>query len=475
MKNLPDIKVNSGKLSLVFFYFICATIGFIYFFYYSPNHVGDFKIIFYFFIFVGFFTIFINLRRSSTILNAVNFIVVIYLFCFCFRTIFLFMTDQSHLFHRLNIQIYDSYTLIYKGVVLALISMTFILIGYTIFIKDRRINLTEFHHLRIYMGFSYVFIGAGVLLWLLWVFLNGGHEFLLATLKNPYAMRTGGYVPRFGLLRWGVYIGSVFVYANVILEKKLQVFDILLFLFYGLIIYSLKCSVSETVLYFLGAVIVYDIAVKRLRPVRTVFILFLLFSIVVFLKIRLNLSYNEAAGIEASDSFKSISHSLVGGSKFAGIDVFTMIVSQFPDRLDYIYGRSLIDGIIKVMPSINKITTGTWLNRIILDTEKRGNNPTLPGIFYLNFGVPGIVFFSFLFGWFCAVVENYVMKRPSLTNILFYTVTLVFFIIFMSRTGAVTVALKKYVYMLGGLFLYHVIPEAGIKISQIHFNRETYK
>lgn len=402
-------------------------------------------------------------RQKLSFLNAINFILLIYFLNFLFKTLIMLSSKHSILFDRLGMSVEDAYPFISRAMILSLLSLTLIAAGYFVFLKKRDIEPGEWEFAGSNVRINYMILGAGIVTWLLFISLNGGLDFLITVIRFPYRFRNGQIVPAAGFLRWGVIVASLFIYANLAQVKKLRLVDLLLIFAYGFVLYSFGCSVNAPLLFFLGVLIVYDLAVKRVKPLAIVGMGILLFLLIAFLKLGLSQSRphkNADGSIETPDlslskTLLAIPEYAVGGTNFAGIDVLSMIVKYFPGKLNYYYGASLVDTVVKIIPFVPQTTVGTRLNQVILNTENRGNNPTLPGIFYLNFGIPAVIFFSFLFGWFCAAIQNRLTGQPSILNILIYTITLVFFVIFMTRTGALTVAAKRYVYMLCGLFVYH--------------------
>lgn len=475
------------KTMLVFFLFFFASVQLIFFYFYRPSFSGDMSLIYGVFLATCTGVFLMNLVRNDLkILNALNLIVVIYLLNFCFRAMYIVKMNYSYLFKRLGMRPNHFYGYIYKGIIVALISLTFIIIGYVIFKKNNRITIPQFKNKDFYVKLNYFLIFTGIFIWILFLVLSGGFDFLFNILKNPYEVRSGAIVLRFGFLRWGNLICAVFVFANIAIKKKITKPDMLIILFYGFMMYTFGLSVSAPLLFFLGVLIVYDIAVKRIKLWKIIGVGLLLFLMIAVLKMRLNYSYRELNRPDLppltlssiTDAMERIPLRALGSSNFAGMDVLSMLLRYFPAKLDFIQGRSLVDAIVKVIPFVGRRTVGSWLNKVLFDTRNKGNNPTLPGIFYINFGIPGVVLFSFLFGWFCAGIENRLSRQPSLINILLYVVTLVFFVLFITRTGAFAYTLKRYVYLLGGLLFYYVSTSLIIRKTNaipIQKTPDTYK
>jgi hypothetical protein len=149
---------------------------------------------------------------------------------------------------------------------------------------------------------------------------------------------------------------------------------------------------------------------------------------------------------------------------FAGLELLMVIISEVPRNIPYYHGELIVDSIfLPFLPRLifpwKKAVYGYdlfWEHFInLISTGQTQQGVSLPGQFYLDFGVPGIVVGSFIVGMFFKVVYRWFKNGANHRAYVFFYVL---FLVIIAQSAY----LGSFPFIMQGI-IYFFIPFIAIK------------
>ena len=293
---------------------------------------------------------------------------------------------------------------------------------------------------------------------------------------------TVGVAPRgaaLGYLRMGAQtlpqIALILHAANFMVRKKFPNWPDLLLMIalcaLSLLLPFLTSSRLEMFYLFIILLIIFHYCVKQvsiLHCAGIAIVFLILLSVLGQIRVYSNPNYkgDETIRFGIEKALKST----IGRGYFMGIDKTSVIVDAVPDRVDYLYGRSLYLFIYGPIP--RALWPDKPVIRIGLEVGKkiynRKNNSGIPpgfiGELYFNYGKTAVAVGMFLYGVLCALLYKHtiLIRKNTLTVSIYAIGTL--FLSFTLLSGDLTILMSqlfRYGLCLGAglIFVYAVFPK----------------
>lgn len=434
----------------------------------EPYHVS-YSIILLFMVMLISFVILKTTRNSRDIFEPIHLVYIIIFLFFVVYPAHMLLNDYRpiRVYTHVNGNLEGYMPYLFRAINYALYGTVCFFAGYFFSLtgKYRRTNAPTPKHVGAACPRDYklhlLLLALGVLIWAIWLKANGGVSFIKSIITSSSAYRLGEIPVRYKHLTW-VNLVVIVSLMNLFLCKKKKMYRWMmpfLIAIGSLIVFTKSTSVSEIVLYLLNFVMLYHYS-KRKIPLKKAFIIFLiLLTVILALKFSFNISgswsverYMSIAEY-AMESPKQIFYFMVG-SKFTGADVFSVILRYVPESMNYLQAAIFYQPLWNMFPTgffeyfSSFPTIGNQFARKVKGYDSGGNNPTLFGIFYIGFGLPGILLGCFLYGMFCQwLYRRFQENRNRPVFLLLYVLTVNYVVIFFTRTGAPTVSFQRYFYL----------------------------
>ncbi len=257
----------------------------------------------------------------------------------------------------------------------------------------------------------------------------------------------------FGYMRMGAQTlpqVAFFLHATNMIAQKNQasLFDWLALVavaFLSLILPFLTSSRTEMI--YLGIILlsIWHYSVKRISVLKgAAAVVVALVFLTLMGQLRTMSSAANAEDKEFSVSVESILKATVGRAYFMDIGKTSVIVNAVPDRVDYLYGESLVLFIVGPIPRsiwLEKpaVRIGLFVGQEIYGRDNAsGVPPGYVGELYMNFGYPAVVIGMLLYGWVAAQAYNMLIlkERTPLKVVIFCVINML--MAFSLLTGDVT-------------------------------------
>lgn len=329
----------------------------------------------------------------------------------------------------------------FTGIILSSFSLFFYFGAFTLkqkIINEIEINKNEELFKRNFLVYSLAFFIP------LFAFFGNGGGLSFDNLISTISARSEGYVAFassalgnesafFSLMAACTPIGILlfFLYSfEKSLTTKFLLYSISIFLFS---IYALAGSRSSMVL-IIGTIFLYLVTLKKTMPrlrilITSIFLLFLLFSIQINFR---NIGFSESLNFKTSG--------VIGFNLNTEV---SFIVDNFDTNYEFISGDSLVERIIKPIPETmvlfftNPIPRFLWENKPFDNSFAPYNlmrtgfsgidatsniTATIPGRYYMKYGLSGVIQIAFLFGLFWSFINRRLTYSANRTYIFLYSI-----------------------------------------------------
>lgn len=242
----------------------------------------------------------------------------------------------------------------------------------------------------------------------------------------------------FSGMNWAFYglsfmsIASLIVYSfNNKYSKK--IFYKIYFLM-GLVILALSGSRIILIMIILSFILLREYIVKKKILFFKGLLLFFLIVILYLLYFLIFRVYLPANSLDYfyENKYKLLLNTLMNGGT-AYLDGLAVVSFYMPDSVDYLYGTSILGLISLFIPRVlfpNKPPLGSETYNVLFNAEQyssgTGQNPSLMGEFYMNFGIIGLIVGMFIFGFVWGILNIWKQKgvvSKSILPILIYTIS----------------------------------------------------
>lgn len=285
-----------------------------------------------------------------------------------------------------------------------LISFVMTMLGYVV--VNRKSNIAKLVYFRIPLLRYYLILSASILLQLMIYDFNIEVIFIRDSfISNPNFMTTSiGYLINLTLFK---SIPSIlFIYIYIVNKGEGYHRFHLFYLFFALLIVAPPSQIPRFLIAAYYLPIVYFLIRKYVR-----FVGFMFFSTLVIFPI-LDIFRLFANGLELN--LTSLKNSFMGNFKFGHFDAFQSVMMAI-EYDTHSWGYSFIGAILFFVPRVfwpsKPIGSGQMLAN---EMELVFNNiaMSLPGEFYLNFNISGVILLSFFFGCLMGFMDK-IFSRSS--------------------------------------------------------------
>jgi len=370
------------------------------------------------------------------------------------RPLYLLIFQNLNILH-VSLSRNEAIILVNKGLLYSLIGIISFYIGYKLNMKVRfarrhfiRDNWNFFRVEVIVIVFSLI----GLALWCLYIVSIGGFQSAFYFMATYRAGFTGvGTFVRF--LMWGIFLQPVatLIWCAYIWKTGRSSHLIWIQVLGSVLILISLGGREKLCLFILTIAALRHFLMKRLgtRSIITLLGFLIVGALIMGIFRGTTVRGFERLRFYERLSVKTGSVGLLADSvirEFPEFDAFIAILTAVPELIPVQYGRCIVELAIAIIPStllpfkIGKIEIiGLRLSKIF-EPEKYilgwGYAPSLLGLFYMNFLLPGIIIGMFLFGIFCRwLLELHLRNKNSITITLLYSVTLFFLVWTMARSG----------------------------------------
>lgn len=170
----------------------------------------------------------------------------------------------------------------------------------------------------------------------------------------------------------------------------------------------------EIILLLLNGVIIFYYKNNRVIPIGPALSVC---AVVVLISSGMGYLRYEAQGKQSETQINPI-ETIVGSGNFVDVARTSIIIEHVPDRMNFLYGSSLISWVFSPIPRAfwpqkPDISLGPVVKSKVwgVNVRKNGFPPGVVAEGYLNFGYPGIVIVPFLFGWVLGSFYYSIAKR----------------------------------------------------------------
>lgn len=239
-----------------------------------------------------------------------------------------------------------------------------------------------------------------------------------------------GTLSSIGKLYWlGQYLAVFALFFIFYFSFKYKIKNSLFFylgLFY-VVSYFLIGDRGGFLFYVVIPVVLYHYLCKQINIKKmSIYILLILFLSALVGVSRVSSTYNPIEAYKLYQEADKKNNPIVEAlSEFGkSIKTVNIVVANFPERYDYLYGKSYLDSFLIVFPSVFSTRTSqgvdVWVTETFFGKNTYGRGGSMLMESYSNFGLYGSMIFFNLLGMLSGYLYKKIKKSPSLLVMLVY-------------------------------------------------------
>ncbi len=167
----------------------------------------------------------------------------------------------------------------------------------------------------------------------------------------------------------------------------------------------------------LGLGLIWHLNIRRISFLRSIFLLGGVIAALQGLRTIRFALFSDVVGRDINPNFsfwREISLSM----HFAEFDAMLLAIRDVGERFDFRAGKDFVNGLLSwiprfLYPSKESFHIGEWLRQVYDPTKVNGWPPSLPGAWYVNFGLSGILLGTLISGVVLAVFDAHYRNRRS--------------------------------------------------------------
>lgn len=327
------------------------------------------------------------------------------------------------------------------------------LLGYFIFVKERKIKINLENRSQLPDGLlqivitCFLLIGLTNFIYVIYVFAGGN----ILLYINNIALRQYEFAEQGSTLGYLFAYIAMYLWFFKLLRKNTHSFVFLLFLLFTGLMKASTGRILQTIVYMSSFVIIYYyVEISRSKLLKNSkyifgFLSFGLFGILFyFFRILSSLSVsNKLGNFPISELFSGFIYSFgyfaIDKGNLPNIPILMKIIDCWADDIGFLYGQSFLKPFIAILPtSIRPEPLGyslglTIKNTWFLNIEGGGLPPTGVGEMFANFGILGPFIGLFIFGALCAWLYNFMLKTGNYWILAVYSQILIGFILIYAK------------------------------------------